>query len=66
MWDLFSGGRLLRRLSNHQKTITSVLLSPAAGPEGAAAPRMLSASLDGHVKVGGGGWLPCWTFHWNL
>jgi hypothetical protein len=44
------GGKLLRRLSNHQKTVTSVLVSPMTGANGGA-PRLLSGSLDGHVKV---------------
>ena len=51
IWDLLTGGKLLRRLSNFQKTVTCVRLSPLAGPETAAAPRMLCGSLDGHVKV---------------
>lgn len=51
VWDMLSGGRLLQRLSQHQKTVTCVALSPLAGPDSAAAPRMLSGSLDGHVKV---------------
>lgn len=51
IWDTLAGGRLLRRLSQHQKTVTCVALSALAGPEAAAAPRMLSGSLDGHVKV---------------
>jgi hypothetical protein len=41
-------------VSNHQKTITSVKLASASGggfPGGGSAPRLLSASLDGHVKV---------------
>lgn len=46
-----SGGKLLRRLSNFQKTVSCVRLSPFAGPESAAAPRLLAGSLDGHVKV---------------
>jgi hypothetical protein len=48
---LCSGGKLLRRLSNFQKTVTCVKLSPFAGPDSAAAPRMLAGSLDGHVKI---------------
>jgi WD40 repeat protein len=51
VWDLVGGGRLLRRLSNFQKTVTCVRMSPLAGPDSAAAPRMLAGSLDGHVKV---------------
>lgn len=46
-----SGGKLLRRLSNFQKTVSCVRMSPLAGPNSAAAPRMLAGSLDGHVKV---------------
>ena len=51
VWDMLSGGRLLARLSNHQKTVTCVAVSPMAGPAAAAAPRLLAGSLDGHVKV---------------
>jgi U3 small nucleolar RNA-associated protein 15 len=46
-----SGGKLLKRLANFQKTVTCVALSPLAGPAAAAAPRLLAGSLDGHVKV---------------
>lgn len=51
VWDVLSGGKLLRRLTNFQKTVACVRLSPMAGPDSAAAPRMLTGSLDGHVKV---------------
>lgn len=51
VWDLVGGGRRLRRLANFQKTVTCVKMSPMAGPESSAAPRMLAGSLDGHVKV---------------
>jgi len=51
IWDLVGGGRLIKRLSNFQKTVTCVRLSPMAGPDSAAAPRLLAGSLDGHVKV---------------
>lgn len=51
IWDMLSGGRLLRRLTQHQKTVTCVCLSALAGPQAVAATRMLSGSLDGHVKV---------------
>ncbi|KAG2433548.1 hypothetical protein HYH02_012665 [Chlamydomonas schloesseri] len=53
VWDLLGGGggRLLKRLDNFQKTVTCVRLSPLAGPDSAAAPRMLAGSLDGHVKI---------------
>eukprot|EP00879_Flechtneria_rotunda_P019276 GHRR01020243.1.p1 GENE.GHRR01020243.1~~GHRR01020243.1.p1 ORF type:complete len:421 (+),score=116.30 GHRR01020243.1:737-1999(+) len=51
VWDLMSGGKLLRQVTNFQKTTTSVRLSPNAGPYSSAAPRMLAGSLDGHVKI---------------
>eukprot|EP00898_Chlorokybus_atmophyticus_P008774 jgi/Chlat1/8899/Chrsp92S08207 len=52
IWDVV-GGKLLRRVSHHQKTITQVHIAPntASSVLERAAPRMLSASLDGHVKV---------------
>ncbi|KZT41148.1 WD40 repeat-like protein [Sistotremastrum suecicum HHB10207 ss-3] len=43
-WDLVAGGRCLRALSNHQKTITSLALSSDSR-------RLLSGSLDHLVKV---------------
>jgi len=53
VWDLVAGGRPLARLANHQKTVTCCAVSPLAGPASAAAPRLLTGSLDGHVKVRG-------------
>jgi len=44
VWDLLSGGKLLHRASNHQKSIHSLCLH-----EGSS--RLLSGGLDGHVKV---------------
>lgn len=44
VWDLIAGGRCLRALSNHQKTITSLAFDGNAG-------RLLSGSLDQMVKV---------------
>ena len=44
VWDLISGGKLLHSFSNHQKTITSLCLDHSQS-------RILSASLDGHVKI---------------
>ncbi|XP_061674200.1 U3 small nucleolar RNA-associated protein 15 homolog [Syngnathoides biaculeatus] len=44
VWDLLKGGQLLVSLRNHHKTVTSVCLSSSGQ-------RMLSASLDRHVKV---------------
>lgn len=55
VWDIVGGGRLLRKLSNFQKTVTCVTLSPMAGPDSSASPRMLAGSLDGHLKVCRGG-----------
>jgi U3 small nucleolar RNA-associated protein 15 len=57
IWDLYSGGRLLKTLTNHQKTVTSVLVSSSSYGSGggesspSSSPRLLSGSLDGHVKV---------------
>lgn len=53
VWDLYGGGRLLHRLANHQKTVTSVVLSRGGGPQSSGSQQMLSASLDGHVKARG-------------
>ena len=59
-WDLFSGGRLLHKLSAHQKTITSVLvrhvpivsaLQSNSNASSGGALRIMSSSLDGHIKV---------------
>ncbi|OQR89716.1 U3 small nucleolar RNA-associated protein [Achlya hypogyna] len=44
VWDLLSGGKLLHSFSSHQKTVTCLSLD---GPK----TRLLSGSLDGHVKV---------------
>ncbi|KAI5124830.1 hypothetical protein M0805_005460 [Coniferiporia weirii] len=43
-WDLVAGGRCLRALSNHQKTITSLAFD-------ARASRLLTGGLDHMVKV---------------
>ena len=65
VWDAICGGRLLRRLRSHQKTITTVHVHPDAGPPSFAsgyeigsesalesnAPRMITGSLDGFVKI---------------
>ena len=57
-WDLMMGGRGLKAVSNHQKTITSLALSMSTGAEGsdvgeggAGGMRLLSAGVDGLVKV---------------
>ncbi|KIJ20061.1 hypothetical protein PAXINDRAFT_107747 [Paxillus involutus ATCC 200175] len=44
MWDLNAGGRCIRALSNHQKTITSLAFDANVG-------RLLTGSLDQMVKV---------------
>lgn len=48
---MLAGGQLLARLANHQKTVTSLCTANSAGPAATSAPRLLSGSLDGHVKV---------------
>lgn len=44
VWDAFSGCRLLTKISQHHKTITSLRL-------GSNGKRLLSGSLDRHVKI---------------
>ncbi|KAG6868516.1 hypothetical protein C0993_001617 [Termitomyces sp. T159_Od127] len=44
IWDLVSGGRCIRALSNHQKTVTSLAFDATVG-------RLLTGSLDQMVKV---------------
>jgi U3 small nucleolar RNA-associated protein 15 len=44
VWDLVAGGRCLRALSNHQKTITSLAFDGRAS-------RLLTGGLDQMVKV---------------
>ena len=44
VWDLVGGGRLVGTALNHRKTVTSVAVDGAGE-------HVLSASLDGHVKV---------------
>ena len=45
VWDLLSQSpRPLHAFANHAKTITSLATDPEGG-------RLLSASLDGHVKI---------------
>ena len=50
VWDLLGGNRMLFRATSHQKTVTCLQVAAAAGADGS--PRLLSASLDGLVKVG--------------
>lgn len=51
IWHLLGSGQLVRRVTMHQKTITSVLVAAMAGAE----PHVMTAGLDGHVKVRGAG-----------
>lgn len=44
VWDILAGGRLLFNISNHQKNITTMCFDGSHT-------RLLSASLDRHVKV---------------
>lgn len=51
VWDILGGGRLLRRLENHQKTVTSARVVAHAGSSVEPGARLVTGSLDGHVKV---------------
>ncbi|XP_053611364.1 U3 small nucleolar RNA-associated protein 15 homolog [Plodia interpunctella] len=44
VWDIFNGGKLLANISQHHKTVTTLRLASNGS-------RLLSASLDRHVKV---------------
>ncbi|KAF9268023.1 WD40 repeat-like protein [Marasmius fiardii PR-910] len=44
IWDIVAGGRCVRALSNHQKTVTSLAFDTSAS-------RLLTGSLDQMVKV---------------
>ncbi|CAH0765040.1 unnamed protein product [Bemisia tabaci] len=44
VWDAFYGGKLLTKISQHHKTITSLRLASNGN-------RLMSASLDQHVKI---------------
>ncbi|KAG5634476.1 hypothetical protein H0H81_001812 [Sphagnurus paluster] len=44
VWDLVAGGRCIRALSNHQKTVTALAFDSNAG-------RLLTGSLDQMIKV---------------
>lgn len=48
IWHMLHSGQLLQRITAHQKTATSVVVTAMAGAE----PHIMSAGLDGHVKVG--------------
>ena len=49
MWDVLGGNRLLHRAASHQKTVTCLHVAAAAGADSTT--RLLSASLDGLLKV---------------
>lgn len=44
MWDAFAGGRLLTRICQHHKTVTSLRVASNGT-------RLLSGSLDRHVNI---------------
>ena len=44
IWDILAGGRTLKTLSNHQKTITCVTFDNSCT-------KILTGSLDHHVKI---------------
>lgn len=44
VWDLVAGGRCIRAMSNHQKTVTSLAFDANAG-------RLLTGALDQMIKV---------------
>ena len=46
-WQLLQSGQLVQRVTAHQKTITSVVVAALASSQ----PHVVSAGLDGHVKV---------------
>ena len=52
VWDIVGGGRQLQTLGNHQKTVTSLAMTaPRESGSALEAPRLLTSSLDGHVRV---------------
>jgi U3 small nucleolar RNA-associated protein 15 len=51
VWDLVGGGRTISRLTNHQKTVTSVQSVAVADASGLVSNRLVTGALDGHVKV---------------
>jgi U3 small nucleolar RNA-associated protein 15 len=44
VWDIFSGGKMIHNMNNHQKTITSICMDSTKS-------RLISGGLDGHLKV---------------
>lgn len=54
IWDIVGGGRLVQTLGSHQKTVTSLTITAPRESSSALeqdAPRLLTSSLDGHVRV---------------
>lgn len=47
IWHMLQSGQLVQRVTAHQKTVTSVVVAALASPQ----PHIVSAGLDGHVKV---------------
>ena len=48
IWHVLGSGKLVQRITAHQKTATSVMVMDTSG---GAEPQVVSAGLDGHVKV---------------
>lgn len=51
LWDLAAGGRELKTISNHQKTVTCAHVIDVRDRDGVTCSRLLTGALDGHVKV---------------
>jgi U3 small nucleolar RNA-associated protein 15 len=51
LWDLAAGGRALQTIRNHQKTVACAQALDVRDSEGVACSKLLTGSLDGHVKV---------------
>lgn len=51
IWDILGSGQMVRKLRNHQKTVTTIVLAESVGSEANRGPRLLSGSLDSTIKV---------------
>lgn len=54
IWDIVGGGRQIQTLGNHQKTVTSLTITALHESSSAmedVVSRLLTSSLDGHVRV---------------
>lgn len=51
IWDILGSGQMLRKLRNHQKTVTTISIANNVGSEADRGPRLLSGSLDSTIKV---------------